>query len=91
MEEKETFGVELKLITSKFSEKIESVKSKISNFGKIAKKNFETGLYMDTSQAKNDLENLQKQLNNLKSKNNYKLNSSKIESVSKAIEVIKQD
>lgn len=91
MEEKETFGVELKLITSKFSEKIESVKSKISNFGKIAKKNFETGLYMDTSQAKNDLENLQKKLNNLKAKNNYKLNSSKIESVSKAIEAIKQD
>lgn len=65
--ENEKFGVELELVTSKFSQKMESIKSKISNFGKMAKANLETGMYMDISQAKTDLQTLQNELKQLTS------------------------
>ena len=67
--EKETFGVELELITSKFSQKMESIKSKITNFGKLAKQNFQTGMYMDIGKAKSDLENLKNELKTLTASN----------------------
>lgn len=65
--ENEKFGVELELITKKFSEKLESVKSKVANFGKIAKQNFQTGMYMDVSKAKSDLQSLESELKELTS------------------------
>lgn len=61
--EKETFGVELELITSKFSEKMEKIKSKISNFGKITKQNFQTGMNIDISDSQKRIQDLQNEFN----------------------------
>lgn len=61
----EKFGIELEIITKNFNEKLETIKNKVVDFGKIAKQNFETGLYMDVDKAKNDLEKLEKTLKNL--------------------------
>ncbi len=44
-------GVELELITSKFSQKMETIKSKINNFGKITKQNFNIGMHLNIETA----------------------------------------
>lgn len=70
--EKETFGVELELITSKFSQKMETIKSKINNFGKITKQNFNIGMHLNIETAKRDLASLKQELISfVKSKDNF--------------------
>lgn len=74
MGDKESFGVELKLITNKFQQKMESIKSKISAFGNTAKQNFQTGMYLDTKQAQKELDGLQKKLNTMQANKDWHLN-----------------
>lgn len=59
--EEEKFGVELELKTSKFRQKMEETKSKIKDFGKMAKQSFNIGLKLNASSTKKDIENLKQQ------------------------------
>jgi len=93
MEEKETFGVELKAITEKFSQKMEQMKNKIVDFGKIAKQNLETGMYMDTKGAQKELQDLENEYNKLiqDSNNGWSVSQQQISSVSTRISDLKKD
>ena len=60
---KETFGVELELITSKFNQKIQQVKSSVSDFSDSLKSSLGVGKYANDINALQDkIDNLQKQL-----------------------------
>lgn len=59
----EKFGIELQLITDKFKSKMDKIKESTSNFARETKRNFSTGLYMDTSQASRELDSLKNKSN----------------------------
>ncbi len=63
---KETFGVELELITSKFSQKMNEMIQKTKSIGQKMKQNFDTGRYMDLSSARKELASLESQLDSMK-------------------------
>ena len=45
---KEKYGAELELITDRFKQKMNQIKSSMSDFASKAKKDFTTGIYIDT-------------------------------------------
>lgn len=65
MNEKETFGVELELITSKFSKKMESIKSTISSFADSTKQKLQIGMNMDKTKAEQDLNQMKTTFNKM--------------------------
>ena len=52
------YGVELNLIIDKFKSKMDEAKKLATDFTNKVKGDFSTGMYMDTTQAQNDLEKL---------------------------------
>lgn len=68
MDNKETFGVELELITTNFKKKVNEV---ISNVSKIKDK-FQTGMYFDTDEMKNKINQLTKYIQDTLARNKIK-------------------